>query len=193
MRPIFCAAIITLVTGLSFARDYQRTWKRTEGTILEKALIRVRPCRGIKRVCVCVCALRGKWSVRRSGEEREIMRKWLPPFTRPLVSHRWKWDGRFPLLQRGKNEFARVGQVDFCFLRPRDSILFLFTRLRAKFNSDSSSLIRAILAERLILVRCTIYRDDLIETRYYSLVKKKDGKRNRTISCRIFRRKGGKM
>lgn len=152
MRPIFCAAIITLVTGLSFARDYQRTWKRTEGTILEKALIRVRPCRGIKRVCVC--ALRGKWSVRRSGEEREIMRKWLPPFTRPLVSHRWKWDGRFPLLQRGKNEFARVGQVDFCFLRPRDSILFLFTRLRAKFNSDSSSLIRAILAERLILVRC---------------------------------------
>lgn len=104
------------------------------------------------------------------------MRKWLPPFTRPLVSHRWKWDGRFPLLQRGKNEFARVGQVDFCFLRPRDSILFLFTRLRAKFNSDSSSLIRAILAERLILVRCTIYRDDLIETRYYSLEKRRKEK-----------------
>lgn len=191
MRPIFCAAIITLVTGLSFARDYQPTWKRTEGTILEKALIRVRPCRGIKRVCVCARCVE---SDRCGGAERSE-RSWENDC--PLSRGRsWAIVGNETvgsLLQRGKNEFARVGQVDFCFLRPRDSILFLFTRLRAKFNSDSSSLIRAILAERLILVRCTIYRDDLIETRYYSLVKKKEEKRNRTISCRIFRRKGGKM
>lgn len=146
MRPIFCAAIITLVTGLSFARDPTRgeTWR---STILEQALIRApRILRGIKCVCVCARCKRGKWSVERGARDHEKM---IAPFhaaqTRPVVSHRWKWNDTLcppysPFTE--KNEFARV---DFCFLRPRDWILF-FLR---EFALDRSSLIRPILENNL--------------------------------------------
>lgn len=171
--PIFCAAIITLVTA--FARDYG---ENGEG-ILENALIRSAPQRtnAVELntcMCVCVCVLSASVESDRYGEEREIMRKWLPPFTRRKPGRSWAIVGnetsRFPLLQRGKNEFARVVWPSWLLffttsrLNPRlpfFSFFLSFTRVRARSNSRHSSLIRAvsktIYAEKNLIILRSIY------------------------------------
>lgn len=123
--PIFCAAIITLVTA--FARDYG---ENGEG-ILENALIRSAPQRTNAvelNICMCVCVCWAQaWKVigtersERSWENDCPLSRGANPAGRE-PSLEMKRVGS-PFYREGRTSLRELfGQVDFCFLRPRDWI-----------------------------------------------------------------------